>query len=60
MKKLQRLTKKQKKLLRENNYNNLQYLAERDLPEGIMFVDRNLTHRLFYDRNTKSFSRLEV
>lgn len=60
MKKLQRLTKKQKELLRNNNYNDLQYLAERDLPEGIMFVDRNLNHRLFYDRGEKVFTRLEV
>lgn len=60
MKHGKRLTKAQKKLLRDNKLNDENYLLERDLVEGPMFVDRGRTHRLFYDRVSKVFSRLEV
>lgn len=60
MKHLRKLTRVQKDLLKKNKFNFNDYLMERDLTEGYMFVDRQKTHRLFYDKNKKVFTRLEV
>jgi len=60
LKKLQRLTKSQKKLLSDNKFNDINYLVERNIPEGVMFVDRHMTHRLFYDNGAKTFHRLGI
>lgn len=60
MKKLQRLTKDQKKLLRDNNIDDGNYLAERNITDGVTFVDRHITHKLCYDRETKTFRKEEV